>query len=196
MAKLFEAQKSFTRAIESHRSGAQRPQSAVDSPRRCSWRADLLERKLNSPDEALTLYRCKRKTLAAQGQRLQRRDDSRREIRSNSAMRRGMPSSDCSGKATASRRDGRACDGATGGDGQAPRRKRKALLRRQYELIRQKLQAPSESTPRYTARRGRSAVTVDGAADKLLGLLEELSQLRPSDDALLRGTAKRCCSAK
>ena len=184
MAKLFEAQKSFTRAIESYRSGAQRSQSAVDSAKALLVAADLLERKLNESDEALTLsLQALRKTLAAQGQRLQSGEtipvgDPLREQRDaawNTVERllgKLQRQEEMDGLVT----ERLAVTTSALSD------EKEALLRRQYELIKQKLQAPSESTPRD----GEDPQSPSTALrDKLLGLLEELSQLRPSDDALL-----------
>ena len=55
MAKLFEVQKTFTRATESYKAAAQRSTSAVEAARALLQAAELLERKQNESDEALSL---------------------------------------------------------------------------------------------------------------------------------------------
>ncbi|MBL8635696.1 MAG: hypothetical protein JNM40_20895 [Myxococcales bacterium] len=184
MAKLFEAQKSFTRAIESYRSGAQRSLSAVESAKALLVAADLLERKLNESDEALTLsLQALRKTLGAQGLRLQNGEtiptgDPLREQRDaawNTVERlltKLQRQDEIDGLVT----ERLAVTTSALSD------ERQALLQRQYELCKQKLQTPSETTPRDGEEPSQGTTEL---RDKLLGLLEELSQLRPSDDALL-----------
>lgn len=53
LAKLYEGQRTFTRAVEAYEGAAQRAKTAVEAARAVLSAADLTERKLNEPAEAL-----------------------------------------------------------------------------------------------------------------------------------------------
>jgi len=184
MARLFEAQKTFTRATDSYKAAAQRSPSVVESARALLLAADLLERKQNESDEALALsLTALRKTLAAQGQRLEQGeviapDDSLREQRDaawNNVER-------LLGKLQRQDEMYQLLEERLQVTPARLADEREALLQKQYELTKLKLQAPSESTPKD----GQEAGTPDlSLHERLLGLLVELSKLRPTDESLL-----------
>ncbi len=184
MAKLFEAQKTFTRAIDAYKQGAQRSTSPVEAARALLQAADLLERKQNESDEALSLsLSALRQTLTAQGQRLQSGDtlpvgDPLREQRDAAwnTVERLLGKLQRQGELDALLMERLQVTPPQLAE------EREALLHKQYELTKQRLQAPSESTPRD----GEEPAVIDATLpDRLLQILTDLSQLRPGDDALL-----------
>ena len=184
MAKLFEAQKTFTRAIDAYKQGAQRSTSPVEAARALLQAADLLERKQNESDEALSLsLSALRQTLTAQGQRLQSGDtipvgDPLREQRDAAwnTIERLLGKLQRQGELDALLMERLQVTPPQLAE------EREALLHKQYELTKQRLQAPSESTPRD----GEEPAVMDATLpDRLLQILTDLSQLRPGDDALL-----------
>lgn len=71
MAKLFEAQKAYPKAVEAYKAGAARTGSAADSAKATLQAAELAEKRLGETDEALSLAQAAlRKTLSEQGRRL------------------------------------------------------------------------------------------------------------------------------
>ncbi|MBL9040427.1 MAG: hypothetical protein JNM83_02435 [Myxococcales bacterium] len=183
MAKLFEVQKTFTRATESYKAAAQRSTSAVEAARALLQAAELLERKQNESDEALSLsLTALRKLLGEQGARLARGEtpavpESLREQRDaawNNVER-------LLGKLQRQAEIYDLLDERLQVTPIELAQEREALLQRQYELHKQ--QPQSESTPRDDhAEPGEPS---QAPSDRLLGLLVELSRLRPTDDALL-----------
>ena len=184
MAKLFEAQKTFTRAIESYKAAAQRTPSAIDGAKALLQAADLLERKLNENDEALALTKqALRRTLVEQGKRLSQGElllpgDPLREPRDaawNHVER-------LLGKLQRQEEIDALVDERLEVTPALLHDERESLLSKQLQTLKAKLQTPSEVTPRD----GEEAATPSPDLEsRRLHLLAELGKLRPTDDTLL-----------
>lgn len=184
MARLFEAQKTFAKAVDAYKAGAQRTASDTEAAKALLQAADLSERKLNEPSEALSLsLLALRKTFAEQHRRAAANEpllpsETLRDVRDGAwnHVERLLTKLQRIAELPALVDERLEATPAVWAD------EREVLLRKRLDLAKAKLQ---EEKAKTTADGEDLSQTVSEIEHRLGNLLEELCGLRPKDDALL-----------